>query len=94
MMTKYQLVFVKLETTMHKILSTIEVRKKMRIKKAFYVFRNNALSLRLTENKINNRRRLVLLKFENTLSSFVDGVGRYLTRAYLQEAFAKLKLNY
>jgi len=43
-MTKYQLVFVKLETTMHKILSTIEVRKKMRIKKAFYAFRNNALS--------------------------------------------------
>lgn len=34
MMTKYQLVFVKLETTMHKILNTLEARKKLRMRKA------------------------------------------------------------
>jgi hypothetical protein len=48
-MTKYQLVFVKLETAVYKILSTIEARKKMRIKKAFHSFRVNALSQRLEE---------------------------------------------
>jgi len=44
MMTKYQLVFVKLETSMYKILATIDARKKLRIKKGFQAFRTNALS--------------------------------------------------
>jgi hypothetical protein len=47
MMTKYQLVFVKLETTMHKILNTLEARKKLRLKKAIMAFKVNALSLKV-----------------------------------------------
>jgi hypothetical protein len=43
MMTKYQLVFVKLETTMHKILHTLEARKKLRMKKAIQAFKNNVI---------------------------------------------------
>ena len=47
MMTKYQLVYVKLETTMHKILMNIHARKKLRLKKGFLAFKNNALSLKI-----------------------------------------------
>lgn len=35
MMTKYQLVYVKLETVVYKILATNNARKKLRLKKAF-----------------------------------------------------------
>jgi hypothetical protein len=35
MMTKYQLVFVKLETAMKKIITSIEARKRLRLKRGF-----------------------------------------------------------
>lgn len=44
MMTKYQLVFVKLETTMFKICANIEAKKKLRVKKGFLSFKNNVVS--------------------------------------------------
>ena len=47
MMTKYQLVYIKLETAIHKILETMEKRKKMRIKKAFLIFRRNSLKKKI-----------------------------------------------
>ena len=40
-MTKYQLVYIKLETNLHKILSTANARKVLRLKKAFAKFRQN-----------------------------------------------------
>ncbi len=42
MMTKYQLVFIKLETTIYKIAANIDARKKIRVRKAFNYFRQNA----------------------------------------------------
>ena len=42
MMTKYQLVYIKLETTMHKIGLTQKARVKFRMKKAFNKFRMNS----------------------------------------------------
>ena len=43
MMTKYQLVFVKLETAVVKILATIQARKKLRMKKALYKFKTKVM---------------------------------------------------
>jgi len=42
MMTKYQLVFIKLETTLHKISQNIGQRNKLRQKKALFAFQRNA----------------------------------------------------
>lgn len=42
MMTKYQLVFIKLETTLYKISQNIVERNKMRQRKAIRAFRRNA----------------------------------------------------
>jgi len=41
MMTKYQIVFTKLEVTVYNIIRTTEFKKKNRIKKAFLKFREN-----------------------------------------------------
>ena len=42
MMTKYQLVFIKLETTLHKISRNIVERNKMRQRKGLMAFKRNA----------------------------------------------------
>jgi len=39
MMTKYQLVFLRLETSMKKLLQNEEARKRMRLKRGFYAFK-------------------------------------------------------
>eukprot|EP00347_Sterkiella_histriomuscorum_P017905 403347531 len=94
MMTKYQLVFVKLETLMHKILQNIDARKKMRIKKAFQAFRFNSQGQRQQEKKLQQKKRLVLLKFQNTLTNFCEAMQRYTNRAHVQAAFREMKLRY
>ena len=44
MMTKYQLVYIKLETAVYKILAKNDTRKQMRIKKAFMQFKFNRIA--------------------------------------------------
>jgi hypothetical protein len=93
MMTKYQLVFVKLETTLYKILATLAARKRLRLRKAFYQFRTNALTHRAQEQRNTNKKMLVYLKFKNTLAKFTKVLVRQQQRCGLQLAMARLRLN-
>lgn len=69
MMTKYQLVYVKLETAILKILATIKARRQLRVRRVFHKLKANAQHYRA---KQNNKRRLVLLKFRSTLERLFD----------------------
>lgn len=64
--------FVKLETLVYKIFSTTEARKKLRVRKAFNAFLNNARAQRIQEKKLAHKRRLVLTKFDLALSGMCD----------------------
>ena len=90
MMTKYQLVFVKLETAMKKIITSIEARKRLRLKRGFQAFKNNNFEYKVAD-RLNKRRKLVCTKFELTIEMMLGAVSRYHERAYLSEAFRCLK---
>jgi hypothetical protein len=87
MMTKYQLVFVKLETLMHKILMNIEARKRLRIKKGFLAFRTNAMGKRIEKERKNNKERLVIASFEMRIGAMMRVIERYQERAGVGKAF-------
>ncbi len=89
-MTKYQLVFVKLETAMKKIITSIEARKRLRLKRGFQAFKNNNFEYKVAD-RLNKRRKLVCAKFELTLEMMLGAIGRYQERAYISEAFRCLK---
>lgn len=90
MMTKYQLVFVKLETAMKKIITSIEARKRLRLKRGFQAFKNHNFEFKVAD-KLNKRRKLVCAKFELSLELMIGALNRYHERAYLSEAFRNLK---
>ena len=76
MMTKYQLVFIKLETTMHKILANIDAKKKQRLKRGLQAFRDNVLSWKLSNIITLNKKRLVCMRFEQHLARMVRAIER------------------
>jgi hypothetical protein len=43
---------------------------------------------------MNQRRRLVLAKFENAMTNMVGAIKRYECRGYVQEAFRKIRTNH
>ena len=90
MMTKYQLVFVKLETAMKKIITSIEARKRLRLKRGFQAFKNNNFEFKVAD-RLNKRRKLVCARFELTIEIMLGAVSRYHERAYLSEAFRTMK---
>ena len=67
MMTKYQLVFIKLETSMYKILANIDTRKRIRVRKAFLKFKSGTFS---SDNKLLNKKKYVVEIFRNTLCKY------------------------
>jgi 5'-3' exonuclease len=69
MMTKYQLVFIKLETSMYKILANIDTRKKIRMRKALYKFKSNAFA---STNKVANKKKYIIEKFRTNLEKLVS----------------------
>ncbi len=64
MMTKYQIVFLKLETSLKKIMANNEWRNEVRKRKGFQKFRENAVKHRIikekTESMINAKTERVL----------------------------------
>ena len=59
MMTKYQLVYIKLETTLYKISATHDARKLFRKRKAFNYMKQNALAFR--RNNSNKKTFIIAL---------------------------------
>lgn len=80
-MTKYQIVYTKLETTLYNIIRTTDVRKYNRIKRAFQKMSHNARQLKL---KRENREKLVCLHFDNKLSAFANTMSRYIVHREMQ----------
>lgn len=79
---------------MHKILNTIDARKKLRLKKALQSFKINALNAKVQEQKVRGKKILVLQKFESSIMGMTNALNRYHNRSYLQASFRKLKQFY
>ncbi len=80
MMTKYQLVFIKLETICQKISATSDARAHLRVRKAFERFRRNA---HMRELKNQYRKKLALQKFRLVLSSTATTSTRITQKSVL-----------
>ena len=91
-MTKYQLVFVKLETAMKKIIGNIEARKRLRLKRGFSAFKNHNFEFKIGE-KLIKRRKLVCSKIDLTIANMVKAFNRYQTRTKLTLCFSQLKTH-
>jgi hypothetical protein len=76
MMTKYQLVFVKLETAMKKIIASIDARKRLKLKRGFSAFKNHTFEFKIAD-KMNKRRKLVCSKMELSLSTMLNALARF-----------------
>lgn len=71
MMTKYQLVFLKLETALSKMSTNMEERRRLRVRLFFNKFRENALVGRLL---IAKRQSLLTARIRSTLSELFQKV--------------------
>ena len=87
-MTKYQIVYTKLETTLFSIIRTTETRKSQRVARAFKKMAQNAKQLKL---KREQRERLVVVHFENKLNTFASVMTRYIVHREMQSSFSKWK---
>jgi len=74
MMTKYQIVVTKLETTVFNIARITEAKKRLRMRRAL---RKLAENVRLEKHRIANKQKLVYLHFENKLALMVAALERY-----------------
>lgn len=88
MMTKYQIVVTKLETTVSNILRLTEAKKKMRQKRAL---RKLADNVRFEKLKQANKRKLVYLHFESRLASMVAALERYTLQKNVLGKFTQWK---
>ena len=68
MMTKYQIVVTKLETTVYNIARTTEAKKRLRMRRAF-----NKLVDNVSDEKVRlaNKQKLVCLHFEHKISAML-----------------------
>jgi len=85
MMTKYQLVYIKLETAIYKILATNEAKKKIQLKKAFGQFKMNATHGDRFRDK---KRKFVIQIFKANLNKLQDVSGS-LEKKRLQKFFKR-----
>ena len=90
MMTKYQIVVVKLETIVHNISKSTEDKKKQRIKRAFCRFADN---VRREKERRDNKQKLVCLLWENKLGAMCSALERYTVQHKLHGSFALLKAH-
>ena len=60
--------FIKLETSMYKILANIETRKKIRMRKALLKFKNNVF---VQSHKINNKKKYVVERFRSSIEKMI-----------------------
>jgi len=85
MMTKYQIVYTKLETTMYNIIRTTDTKKENRIRRAFDKMMLNA---RNEKQRKEERTVLAVHRFENSLSSMVSALDLFVMRRSLSSRFA------
>ena len=89
MMTKYQIVFLKLETSLFNIVETERVRRQMRIKRAFLKMKQNRDDFNTVSNQ---RKRLAVLKFECNLGKMCNVLQRYRLKQVAVRGFVKWNL--
>lgn len=77
MMTKYQLVYVRLETQMKKIFQNLDTRRRLRLKRGFQAFRTHNFEHTVCQHALK-KRQLVCAKFELTLDVMCGAFERYL----------------
>ena len=88
MMTKYQLVYVRLETQMRRIIENVEAKQRLRLKRGFQAFKTHRYEMQVVDRALK-RRKLVCAKFELSLEMMCAGLTRYLDRTTLSHAFRK-----
>lgn len=84
MMTKYQIVFTKLEVTVCNIIRTTEFKKKNRIKKAFFKFLENS---QLEKERYKQKCELVCITFESKLKAMVACFSKFESKRKLAIMF-------
>ena len=90
MMTKYQIVYTKLETTLYNIVRTTEVKQQQRKRRALQKLARNVSQINI---KKENRKKLVCVHIENRLSSFTLVMTRYLLFKEVHGMFSRWKVN-
>ena len=89
MMSKYQLVFVRLETSMKRIVESDEARRRLRLKRGFQAFKTHRYD-QVVVDRAFNRKKLVCAKFELSLQMMCSGLTRFIERTALSHAFRQL----
>jgi predicted site-specific integrase-resolvase len=92
MMTKYQLVFVRLEAAMKRIVQNDEAKKRLRLKRGFQAFKNHSYEVSVVD-RAHKKQQLVCSKFELSIQMMCAGLNRYYERTALSQAFRKLHDN-
>ena len=82
MMTKYQMVYLRLEASLKNIIQNKEARMRMRLKRSFQAFKTNAFELSKVD-QIRKKKVLVYTKVELVLGSMIKAVTRYQQRTVL-----------
>ena len=85
MMTKYQIIVTKLETTVNNISRTSEARKILRKKRALDKWASWNLQMK---KKTGDKRKLVYMHFQNKLASMTAALERYTVLKSLHGRFA------
>ena len=85
MMTKYQIIVTKLETTVNNISRTSEARKILRKKRAFDKWTSWN---RVMRQKTADKRKLVYMHFQNKLAAMAAAVERYTVLKSMHGCFA------
>lgn len=80
MMTKYQLVFVRLETCLRRIVAKEQARRRLRLKRGFSAFKE-------ASSGIDKRRQLACARLEFSLDSMLRACTRSLARSLLSRGF-------
>ena len=86
MMTKYQIIVTKLETTVNNITRTTEARKLLRQKRALLKWADH---IRQTKHKTANKQKLVYLHFENKLAAMTAAFERYTVLKSMHGSFSQ-----
>jgi len=88
MMTKYQIVVTKLETSVKNIVRLTEAKKRMRQSRAL---RKLADNVRFEKLKLANKRKLVYLHFESKVALMAAALERYTVQKNIFCKFAHWK---
>ncbi len=70
-MTKYQIVVTKLETIVHNVSRTTEVKKRHRLRRALLKMRENVEQRKV---KQENKQKLVCLHFESRIAAMASAL--------------------